>query len=106
MYEFTHKKNKLKRNGAGEMPLAVRALAALPEDSGLIPNTHTVAHPQDMHCSLLEFLKQYTHVVHRHTCRKKTHTYKIIINLIDHSAVLAIQEACTQLFHFTIFLLL
>lgn len=41
---FHQKKTGVKKVGAQEMSLLLRALAFLPEDCGLIPRTHIVAH--------------------------------------------------------------
>jgi hypothetical protein len=71
------------KNWAGEMAQWLRALAALLEDPGFIPSTHTAAHS----CLYLQFLGiqcrswfpwvPVTHMMRRHTCRQNTHKHHI-----------------------------
>lgn len=62
------------------MPPQLRVSAALPEDSGYVASTlvtidnHLYLQSQRIRCHFLFSLG--TQVVHKHTCRQNTHTYK------------------------------
>jgi hypothetical protein len=58
--------------GAEEMVEQLRALTALPDDSGSNPSIHTAAH----NCPSLQDLKPS----HRHACRQNTDAHKMDIN--------------------------
>jgi len=67
--------------GAGEMAQRLRALVALPEDTGLKPRTHmvlTVCNPRSKGSHILLLPPHYcTQVIHRHTRRRNTLIHKI-----------------------------
>jgi hypothetical protein len=78
-HEFGGMVTKLQRVGLREMAQWLRALAALPEDSGLSPSTHVALHSHPKLQSQEDLVTEdtdYVYTVHKHMCRKDTHTHK------------------------------
>lgn len=75
--------NKQNTRRAGEMILPLRPLPVLPENPGLMPNIHRVAHNhlyllvQKNYLPLLNSIADTRHVMHRHTQRQNIHTHRI-----------------------------
>lgn len=69
------------RHVSAKMDLQLRALAALKNDSGLIPSTHIVGHNSSPRGSNALFWPPQAsdmHMMYLHACKQNTQTHKVV----------------------------